>query len=270
MTQIQEIENLSQPDLVKLIKFERQQHADDMDMLAKELAGKGMRPYSLNLDPLGIRALTSDGITGAFEFGRLNTYRPPEGHWLESFWKMGNAASPAAQAQWIEHCSITDIPDAVLTPSGLAIKSEQVQPGLIRFDFINADGQPDSKMLTHDQMRSRYADLFASAAAVPTDIVAAQEPLPPLNDDLIAILGRPNFMCAGIAQLLRDSGHEIKKRAENEQAAALHFLLGHYLSDPQNWNWKVAIALNPDKTTCTCPSVDGTQKWPCPVHPPEV
>ena len=30
---------------------------------------------------------------------------------------------------------------------------------LIRFDFINADGQPDSKMITHDDMRERYAAL---------------------------------------------------------------------------------------------------------------
>ncbi|TGV07696.1 hypothetical protein E4695_08655 [Alcaligenaceae bacterium 429] len=95
MTQIQAYEDMSKEALIEHHLHTLQQHADDMDMLAKELAGKGMRPYSLNLDPLGIRALTSDAITGAFEFGRLNTYRPKEGHWLEPFWKMGNAASPA-------------------------------------------------------------------------------------------------------------------------------------------------------------------------------
>ena len=40
MTQIQALENLSQTDLVKLIQTERQQHADDMDMLSKELASR--------------------------------------------------------------------------------------------------------------------------------------------------------------------------------------------------------------------------------------
>lgn len=40
MTQIQALENLSQNDLVKLIQTERQQHADDMDMLSKELASR--------------------------------------------------------------------------------------------------------------------------------------------------------------------------------------------------------------------------------------
>lgn len=33
------------------------------------------------------------------------------------------------------------------------------QPDLIRFDFINADGRPDSKMITHNEMRERYATL---------------------------------------------------------------------------------------------------------------
>ncbi|MGO3891611.1 MAG: hypothetical protein ACTJHW_11605 [Paenalcaligenes sp.] len=40
MTQIQALENLSQTDLIKLIQTERQQHADDMDMLSKELASR--------------------------------------------------------------------------------------------------------------------------------------------------------------------------------------------------------------------------------------
>lgn len=53
--------------------------------------------------------------------------------------------------------------------------------------------------------------------------------LPPLDDELVAILGRPNFMCAGIAARMRELGHSIKTRAENEQAAVLHLLLGFYL-----------------------------------------
>lgn len=40
MTQIQEIENLSPSDLVKLVQTERQQHADDIATLSKELASR--------------------------------------------------------------------------------------------------------------------------------------------------------------------------------------------------------------------------------------
>lgn len=40
----------------------------------------------------------------------------------------------------------------------------QVSADLIRFDFTNAQGQPDSKMITHDEMRQRYNDLLISNA----------------------------------------------------------------------------------------------------------
>lgn len=40
-----------------------------------------------------------------------------------------------------------------------ATPAPEVRPDLIRFDFINADGQQDSKMITHDDMRERYAAL---------------------------------------------------------------------------------------------------------------
>lgn len=33
---------------------------------------------------------------------------------------------------------------------------------LIRFDFTNADGRPDSKMISHDEMRERYASIYAA------------------------------------------------------------------------------------------------------------
>ncbi|NVM87594.1 selenocysteine lyase/cysteine desulfurase [Variovorax sp. SG517] len=56
-----------------------------------------------------------------------------------------------------------------------------------------------------------------------------------LNDDLIAILGRPNFTCIHLAQALRLCGVEIKTKAEHEQAAAIHFLLMRYVRHGQDW-----------------------------------
>lgn len=61
-------------------------------------------------------------------------------------------------------------------------------------------------------------------------IVDRHGAMPPLNADLIAILGRPNFHCAPIAWALRDLlGHTIERKAEHEQAAVIHWLLGLYL-----------------------------------------
>lgn len=59
--------------------------------------------------------------------------------------------------------------------------------------------------------------------------------LPAINDDLIAILGRPNFMCAHLAELLRKSGTDIKRKSEHEQAAVIHWFLGLYLEHGDKW-----------------------------------
>lgn len=62
------------------------------------------QPYSLNLDPAGIRALTADAITGALAMGAQGAEHPPEGHWLKPFYEMGRQA--ATKAQQPAGCSI--------------------------------------------------------------------------------------------------------------------------------------------------------------------
>jgi hypothetical protein len=59
--------------------------------------------------------------------------------------------------------------------------------------------------------------------------------LPVLNEDLIAILGRPNFACRGVAEALRAAGQDIPQKSEQEQAATLHYLLGFYLRYGAMW-----------------------------------
>jgi hypothetical protein len=46
-----------------------------------------------------------------------------------------------------------------------------------------------------------------------------------LNDETRWILGRPNFSCIGFANRLRQLGHEIENKAEDEQAAVIHWML---------------------------------------------
>ena len=58
--------------------------------------------------------------------------------------------------------------------------------------------------------------------------------LPPLDDDLSDIR-QPNFRCANLSEQLRAGGHEIQRKAEQEQAAVIHFLLGHYLKHGSDW-----------------------------------
>ena len=56
-----------------------------------------------------------------------------------------------------------------------------------------------------------------------------------LNDTTRWILGRPCFACAGIANKLRTLGHEINTRAEDEQAAAIHWMLCLYEEYGDSW-----------------------------------
>lgn len=72
---------------------------------------------------------------------------------------------------------------------------------------------------------------------------AQQVQLPALNDALIQILGRPNFACAELAAALRADGHQIKQKAEHEQAAVLHWMLGIYLKHRDDWHDQVGIEL---------------------------
>ena len=46
-----------------------------------------------------------------------------------------------------------------------------------------------------------------------------------MTDELMGILGRPNFTCIQLAGLMRETGTEIVKRAEAEQATIIHRLL---------------------------------------------
>ncbi len=49
------------------------------------------------------------------------------------------------------------------------------------------------------------------------------------------ILGRPNFWCTPIAVALRVCGRDIKKHAEEEQAAVIYWMLEMYEKHGNNW-----------------------------------
>jgi len=59
--------------------------------------------------------------------------------------------------------------------------------------------------------------------------------LPPLNDDLREILGRPNFACTRIAAVLRIGGADIAGKAEAEQATVIHWMLSKYSTHGADW-----------------------------------
>jgi len=61
-----------------------------------------------------------------------------------------------------------------------------------------------------------------------------------LTPELSKILGTMCFQCIPFAQALRAAGHTIKSRAEDEQAAVLHWMLGHYATHGEDWRTAAA------------------------------
>jgi hypothetical protein len=77
--------------------------------------------------------------------------------------------------------------------------------------------------------------LRAAVAAAGATTVQPALVVPPLNYTLREILGRPNFMCGGIAASLRQLGHNIECKAEAEQAAVIHWMLTSYALHGDAW-----------------------------------
>lgn len=59
--------------------------------------------------------------------------------------------------------------------------------------------------------------------------------VPELTSELRWILGQMCFQHIHTAQALRLMGHQIARKAEDEQAVTIYWMLGHYLKDPKNW-----------------------------------
>ncbi|MBL5919737.1 hypothetical protein I7V28_01125 [Lelliottia amnigena] len=86
-------------------------------------------------------------------------------------------------------------------------------------------GEPDATMV-----KQLATQLDVQAALV------KDRTIPPLDEHLMAILGRPNFLCAGLAECLRVGGNDIPRKSECEQATVIHWMLKLYLKHGANWS----------------------------------
>ena len=62
-----------------------------------------------------------------------------------------------------------------------------------------------------------------------------------INDDLIEILGHPNFACGAIARRMRADGATIPPKSEVEQAHVLFKLMGIYAEHGAFWRNHAAV-----------------------------
>lgn len=96
------------------------------------------------------------------------------------------------------------------------------------------DAMVDALELRDKRVLELLAERDADKARI-AELEAREVKLPPLSDDLIAILGRPNFTCAHLAELMRKGGDEIRRKAEHEQAAVIYWFLSLYLEHGNKW-----------------------------------
>lgn len=229
------------------------------------------QPYSLNLDPAGIRALAADAITGALALGAQGAEQPPADHWLKPFYEMGLQSAveektvvPAVAQKFAERLSaaLKSLDRQHFNGVNVQLAIRDVVHSFTRLGAsdVAAMAQPERHAENTETVVCGCGDLYPTGsygagfiaaaghcencdAAKGTDVDKA-DALPPLNNELIEILGRPNFQCIQVANALRSGGQEIANRAENEQAAVIHFLLGHYLADPNQWAENASAAID--------------------------
>lgn len=104
------------------------------------------------------------------------------------------------------------------------------------------DGYGDPEQFLHYlSIKLRGSDMVVESAHDGDLMEAAKRTQEPekvsmeLNEHTRLILGQPCFQCGRIAALLRKDGHEILKKAQEEQAYVLHWLLGLYENHGETW-----------------------------------
>jgi hypothetical protein len=90
----------------------------------------------------------------------------------------------------------------------------------IRFDFINSDGREDSKVISHDEMRERYAEMYKAAhsnfgAPTPSAVV--------LDDERAAEIEPAAYLVQGLNGHNEEYASVWIKRANADAAAAAIF-----------------------------------------------
>lgn len=94
-------------------------------------------------------------------------------------------------------------------------------------------------------MRHQVIDYGDLRAAEVEEYWRSRKPeLPPLDNILADILGRICFTIIPLVHALRAGGMEIEHKAEAEQAAAIHWMLGFYFRHGAEWRAAAMVELD--------------------------
>lgn len=96
----------------------------------------------------------------------------------------------------------------------------------------------------YDEVWQKARDMgFANVTMALAKLSEPAPTVPELTAELRWILGQMCFQHIHTAQALRLMGHQIAKKAEDEQAVTIYWMLGHYLKDPENWRENAAAEM---------------------------
>lgn len=141
------------------------------------------------------------------------------------------------------HARVIEQYDAMLAEIPTPPASEQ-QPHECKCVYATAS---NTKSVRNGSEMGGYLKAECEACQQRSQITPASEQqqaifaIPDMDEHLLQILGRPNFWCSPIASALRHGGAEIRRKAEDEQAVVIHWLLTLYLQHGAKW-WEVATA----------------------------
>lgn len=132
---------------------------------------------------------------------------------------------------------------AAPTPASELLNCREAGPGKGMCDMCAAGYYDCCRYVVPLNKQKPYKEWVREITSSPDSEQQSVGELPPLNDDMRNILGRMCFQCIRIAQVLRLMGHEIEEKAEAEQAAVLHWMLGLYFKHGNEWRDRAEIIL---------------------------
>lgn len=100
-------------------------------------------------------------------------------------------------------------------------------------DYFDYHGFARALLAAHPGQREPRGEVTAELRPYPDN----------MTPELLDVLGRPNFWCGPIAHEMRAAGTDIKKKAEDEQAHVLHWLVKLVLDHGAEWQKAAAEEL---------------------------
>lgn len=79
------------------------------------------------------------------------------------------------------------------------------------------------------------ANIAVECLTIERDRIATRALPAEMTPEIADVLGRPNFWCSPLAHAFQAAGYQIKRRAEDEQAFILFWLLGLVLEHGKDW-----------------------------------